>query len=760
MGFATTSRVSSAEDERAVAGKEQESEHHTLPSIDEFEDSDDAQATGKGSSLPEDILSVEIRKGTMGVGLVAVLTMNVVMASISVLGIISYNYEPSTSSAEVADPSPCTSGKDLPLWADLLVSQIDVIQNLIHASLVGAGAMVAAFRGDALWLFFARNCGLYLGVTAYSYLAVSIAGMRQTGWTGNFQQLSRCVLEAIMAVAGTIAFFRLEWVRQRVIGLQHKHFDTRSVTESHHSSSADRPQYPPFLAETKAQRQKSEFLFKMARGIQFMFVGYSVRTTWAYITFNSCDSDDDTVFDTRLLDGDFLWTFEGSYTSGGHQAMLLSLVFLAATFPRYNTSVGGALLVSSWRLLIALAYLPRVIPLAVDSKTLWPLIYSCIEIVIMGGIVVTAALQFRENSNARPNGQQSKAVGGGKQGAYNQVPAGDDEDDEEQLPSEVPNETSIGPMCWTMRQISRSSNYSTKQRQGAWLMWIGSLLLLCGMTIECFLLLSQGVLGTVFTNDVYKWGMHVCAMYLFCAIMVASCPEVYERARILMAFACPAGSIIGMWQLWYLWTNLDNWNVLSVTAGCFFAFRAACGLCQTLGLIRLHDIKEITPSEGAVQADNLPELETLVARGKSVLFHIYFPALALYLILTSLMGTCNHPLVSPTVQDECVGQGEFVLEPSWPGFGVLFHYGFLLVVFSSEGLATKPSYRPNLLIGLLFAMHFAILIAFSLVVEGRRIVMSRAFPMDHLMDMGVVTFMMVGSTCLSNIMLKVSKRQV
>jgi hypothetical protein len=76
-------------------------------------------------------------------------------------------------------------------------------------------------------------------------------------------------------------------------------------------------------------------------------------------------------------------------------------------------------------------------------------------------------------------------------------------------------------------------------------------------------------------------------------------------------------------------------------------------------------------------------------------------------------------MISPTVPDLCRGMGEmFMLNPSWPGLGLFFHFGGLLAIFASDGLTTfTPSYPPSLLIGAIFAVHVSILIATHLAME-------------------------------------------
>jgi hypothetical protein len=107
----------------------------------------------------------------------------------------------------------------------------------------------------------------------------------------------------------------------------------------------------------------------------------------------------------------------------------------------------------------------------------------------------------------------------------------------------------------SMLQISKSDHFSSSQRSGAFLVWISSACLLAGMTAECFMLLQSGNGIDGLGAEVYQWGMHICAMYLFCTHMSVNSPAVYKRARWLMAIACPGGTAVAAWQVSVLFSN-------------------------------------------------------------------------------------------------------------------------------------------------------------------------------------------------------------
>ena len=757
------------------------------------EDPDDMGDDG----VPNDVIAVSVRKGTQGVALVSVLIVTSMIAAVTFLRVFEYRYDPSKAGPSNASLQDCTAiDEPLPVWADLLFIEIGLIQNLVHASLVGAATIVAAYRGDIIWMYFARNIGFYLGLTACSYVVVDVhalllsLNLSEDGQTGavfdktNWKTLVRLVPEMIMAIAAVVAFIKLEFVRQRVIALKKKYFESARSFSNALSLEIDNERFPPLLAQTTAQRGRSQLIYKAARGIQGMAVFYTIRTTWI-VLMNACtdptggnDNDPTGMEPTLLLHGS-LASFASSYNAGAHQAGLLSFIFEAATFPRWSACQGAAILAGGWRLWVALAYLPRAIPIALNGETVWPLVFTAAEVVLMSLVVISAVLQYRENLSTADGTNSGGFISGatnpavrtvaGNHGAYKQVASdtfedehgvadddnyGTDSETLEHSETTNPNDElandECDPPCWTMRQIAASTRYSRQQRRGAHLMWIGSLALLLEMTLECMLLLRLGSIGTKYTNGMYKWGMHVCAMYLFCCIMVASCQEVYGRARILLFLACPAGTVIGLWQLWMMLTTegqsvSSRTDSVSVLVAALFGIRGICGILQTAGLVLLRHIEPEGSDVDETVGDPMDEnnnlgsdydtthVDALVSRGRFLLLHVYLPILAGYIAQVAYMGTCNYPLVSPNTQNDCAAaegsdtagtaMGTYVMEPTWPGFGVFWHYGFLLIAFAGDGLATRScSYKPSLAIATLFAAHVSLLILVSVLMETGQMV--------------------------------------
>ena len=135
-------------------------------------------------------------------------------------------------------------------------------------------------------------------------------------------------------------------------------------------------------------------------------------------------------------------------------------------------------------------------------------------------------------------------------------------------------------------------------------------------------------------------------------------------------------------------------------------------MCQSVGLAILDNI--LPQSDLAVgNSCASVELSHRISRARFVLHRIYIPVLILYVAAEASFASCSEPLISPSTPD-C--QSElFILAPVWPGLGIFFHFGGLLVIFSSDALS-RALYSPSLAIARLFAAHIAILLAGDLII--------------------------------------------
>jgi hypothetical protein len=633
----------------------------------------------------DDILSVTVRAGTKGMGLISVVATAGLMALVSIMILV--EYQPTSIVTNNLDAGQCSIISSKPLWADLLELQIPVLQNLVHASLLGGAGFVAAYRGDLVWLFFARNCAFYFGLAAISFLVVD--GMALSTQGTNVGLLLRFTICSLFAVATGVAFCILEYTRHSIRRLQNGRFEGRNSNAT----------FPLFVAETLGQYRKANFIHFVSTLIQALAVFYTISTTMAYVSSSRCGSNETPEHPSTVR----VAPFEMAYGLGAHQAFLLSLFFLASTFPRCRASVSGAILASSWRLILALSFIVNIVAVQsiVDGddalQRTTSLVYSVLEATLMLPTLVTALLLFYETEGIEPS-----------KSAYVQVDM--NEDDGVDQCTSCSNETtpdddpSFYADCPSLLKIASSPSLTQRQRQGAYMLWSSTACLFVTMTLECILLLSQ--IGPFAAQEVYTWGMHVCAMYLFISHMSMSCCEVYLRARILLFVACPSGSLIAFWQLWKL-TETPTWDSSSLIAGTLIAMRGLWGVFQTMGLMQLDNIPEhentIVDMEG---------IHDQVPVAKRLLLSLYVPCLACYGSAVATFSTCSLPLISPPLPTglTCHAADGFMLSRNWPGLGLFFHFGGLLVIFVSDGLSlNRASYPPSLVIGTLFTFHIGLL---------------------------------------------------
>lgn len=647
------------------------------------EDEDRNLKTLEISSKEEvDVLSKCIRDGTAGQGLISVVAVSTCMAIISVALIIQYHYEPSLDDVPATSHQQCnavvaasrsssSSASPFPLWADLLAQQIQIIQNLVHASLLGGAGFVAAYRGDVVWLYFARNCCFYFGLAALSYFAVDL-------WKEAFG--TTMIVSVVMGSCCIVAFVRLEIVRCQVLRL------VEQYTQGHEAK------FPKYLPSTRPQVVKTAIIARLADCLQGTTIVFTILTT---VT---------AIIDVDCLSETSVGLLEMSYAQGAHRAFLLSLLFLVTTFPGDQSCVGGAIICSGWRLTLALSYLVQLVnPKTLSDRQIISVFSSSMEVLLMLPIFVTTLLLRRENSASDLWTTKSGAP------KYTRVEDDDESESEGDSVSDSPDLDQFRQIeSLSMRQISKSEHFSVRQRRGAFLVWISSGCLLFEMTFECLMLLQYSTVVAGFGGEVYQWGMHVCAMYLFCAHMSVNSSHVYERARWLMAIACPGGTAIACWQIWILCSsNVDDFDRQTKAAMVLFLIRALCGIFQCVGISLLTttepEIDFIASEVGASV-----ELERRLQRSSFILYYVFIPCLFLAIVEEAYSASCSEPFLSPTTP-ECV-HDFYLLALTWPGLGTFFHFGGLLVIFASDSLL-YASYPPSLAIATLFAGQlFALLV--------------------------------------------------
>lgn len=627
-----------------------------------------------------DIFSITVRNGIKGIGLYSVIATACLMAAVSIVLLL--QHEPTTSfNKKNQDNSKYSNMTAKPPWADILEAQIHVLQNLVHASLLGGAGFVAAYRGDMVWLFFARNCAFYFGLAATSYLVVDFMSLLKYG--GSFDLILRLIICFFFTLSTGVALFTLEHTRQVVRRIQIAHFNGRTTDGTF--------PMPPHVPDTVGQYSKAKFMHFISSLVQAVSVFYTISTTMEYLSSEYCQPTE--VAD--MLNSVRIAPFEMAYGLGAHLSFLLSLVFLASTFPKCKSSVGGAIIASGWRLLLALSYILNIVCVQSfdknDRRQITALLYSVVDAILMLSILVTAGLLLREIQSKFPS--------------YTLVDV--TETNTKEYSGNIESFADNGCFeCASLLQIAALPTMSDRQRQGAYALWLSSVCLFCTMTLECILLLGQ--LGTFSAEIAYVWGMHVCAMFFFVSHMSISCCDVYRRARMLLFVACPSGSMIALWQLWRLSSSLSS-DCYTVGNAILLVLRALLGLIQTFGLIRLDSIPSTLDMIGAREAVQFED--QLVPFVRKLLYLVYVPCLAVYVTVVASFSSFALPLISlPAPSESCHASNGFMLAQHWPGLSLAFHFGGLLVIFASDGLSpNRSSYPPSLVIATLFAFHIGVL---------------------------------------------------
>jgi hypothetical protein len=648
-----------------------------------------ARRTTEPKDDGSDILSETIREASKGLALYATITIALCMVSCSFL--LLYQFDANAAKLSEAAPAgqppadysiPKYESQDfcgasanqswkLPLGQHILQYQIHVIQNLVHASLLGASAMVAALRGDAIGLYFVRNVAFFcipIGVI-YTWVDLRSVWMGETELTDHVLRLP---LAFTMAIAATVAFLeytpiftRIHWIlsERARCGFRNNQFNLS---------------YPKGLAVNAVEANLARLIYVFGTIVQALAWLYYGVTVWQWLANEPIGCDSDTSQESSVPMITDLQIFEMSFSGGAHQSLLIALFFLAATYPRDMASVGGSLLSSGWRLLVALGSLLNLLNHPGGTTTRMALINTAVEALVMTPIVLASLfLALRIVRRARDKSVDERDKKGASPGVEN-LASGEMESSVRDDTSLVSEDQYRFPSIF---QIARSERYTKVQRSGARLLGYGTLLLLFEMSAECFVLLRQNHIGTTTTQEIYRWGMHIVAMYIFCAVMCIETPFVYRTTRGLLAAACPSGSLVALWQLSTLLrysADLRDNLFDQVVAG-LLCLRAISGFLQTIGLGILQHLE---PKQSSANHPSLPsEPSTIASRLvllRRFLVGVYMPCMVVYIFYFALLGNCAIPMVSPSFSDAaCITHSSsgFSLAQNWPGMGLFFHYG-------------------------------------------------------------------------------------
>jgi hypothetical protein len=478
------------------------------------------------SSSPQDVLSRHVMQGSRGWGLYCIMSICTCMFCCSFLLLFYFGIQEghhvmaasaateaavgnqmtmtTTGTTSLLPPLPTYQSTDFcptpaaeeatmmmkPLGHRLWQFQIHVVQNLVHASLVGSAAIVAVVRGDFLWMTYVRNVGFFFVPVGICYVVVDTWSLCFEHSVTFGQVGPRLVLASLTALAGLGAlldysrvFFRIRHLLQARVhdGFQHRSRSTSSTPE----------EYPLGLAMTPSEAGLATVIYLCATLVQLMAWLYYATTLfeWMFLTTSCPIEGADTTGTTAIMTLTpavtplhALQQFEMSYSSGSHQALLISLFFLAATYPRDLASAGGALLTSTWRLTTGIGALTHLLTEnSIRSSPLWSWVNASVEVTIMlpiwiASLILVSRILQRQVAMKLPSQKDSEKMNDG-----------------------------LCFSCPTALQISTSSRYTPEQQKGATLLKNGTALLLTELTVECLVMLRLNHIGTNMTHEIYKW---------------------------------------------------------------------------------------------------------------------------------------------------------------------------------------------------------------------------------------------------------------
>lgn len=452
----------------------------------------DSKAEGERS----DIFSLEVMAASRSVALYSIITIALCMTACSFIMLHLFDVAESSRNKSATDTDSSFGASapeiqdsdgiceeslyraELPLWERILEYQIHVIQNLIHASLIGSAAVVAAIRGDALWMYYVRNVAFFFVPIGSLYFSLDVWSI-WIGETALMDHMWRLPLSFLTAIAGVVAFVAYTPVFLRIRRMICERTQTGVLVDT-------TCRYPPYLAESVIEANLATVIYSCATIAQLVaWIYYATTISYWFSELSSpCDSKDPTSESGEHEVKSDLLAFEMAYSSGSHQALLLALCFLAATYPRDMASAGGALLTSSWRTILAVGSLLHLLADSEAEKPLMSWVNTSVEIVLMSPILVASSiLVYRIIQKPEYHRIKSLSISS----------------------KETDLDDGLCFECASLTQISRSSRFSHKQRRGARVLRNGTVLLLTELTAECIIMLRYNSIGTDMTHEVYKW---------------------------------------------------------------------------------------------------------------------------------------------------------------------------------------------------------------------------------------------------------------
>jgi hypothetical protein len=125
----------------------------------------------------------------------------------------------------------------------------------------------------------------------------------------------------------------------------------------------------------------------------------------------------------------------------------------------------------------------------------------------------------------------------------------------------------------------------------------------------------------------------------------------------------------------------------------------------------------VTPTTTRINETQIRRQLNLLERA---LWNVYAPVILIYVFVFAVIGSCSPSLVSTSLYPEMCHNdvptmSDFALAQNWPGMGLFFHYGMIIVIFAANGAQpSTPTYKPSLMIASLFCVHVSALIAVDL----------------------------------------------
>lgn len=480
----------------------------------------------------------------------------------------------------------------------LLQLQIPILKNLIHAALLAVAALLIHVHGQILALFFVRYVAFFFGLTALSHTIVDLVTLVRGHnlMMDNSSLAIRLIPETFMTLSSLISF----------VSYGHSIRLLQDRVQEYHSESR------------RATRWCSVVILNGIRLGMFSIVLYMVGTTIGWLSSEPKEHDEGSCHGKTHSPGMdsiqhhpvfmLLMKFEKSYTFGAHVSFVMALIRQASIFPLDTASIGGALIAASWRFLTAIGYAYQFHSVAtVTARSVSAGILTGLELCFIVPVWFAIVNLCLIHCPTCPEGSWNSSSSSKENDMLNLVVAQEeDSDSESSQPSDDNHLDDLVPSppivhFTSLSEISMKSHlYTRDQLQGVYLLLFGSRTIFVCYTAEIFLILRSHSVGfNQASFELYGWGMHVCVIYLFCTVLCVQNPTVYQYGRVILACACPTGSVLALWQLWIFAQGTRQHGFDSADVPFFLLISTLCGralgaFCKRLALSFLTGLWSLT----------------------------------------------------------------------------------------------------------------------------------------------------------------------